>query len=377
MTRIMISAGEASGDLHAGALAREILRQDPGAEVYGMGGDCLRAAGGEVLFDIKDNNFMGFVEVVKHLDKIYALREQFRAVLLNRRPDCLVVIDYPDFNMRIAAMAKARGIPVISFISPSAWAWRKGRAKKVARIVDKVAAIFPFEYDVYKKAGADTEFVGHPLLDIVKPSLTREEAIRLCGKKEGRPLVMIMPGSRNKEIETMLPVMLAAARNLKARDANIDFVLPKAPTIPEKVLRDQLIVAGVQAPIVEGHIYDIMSVADVALATSGTVTLEAAICGLPTIICYKTAPLAYYLVKALINIKHIGLPNIVAGKTVVPELIQDDMTADNMRQEILRLLDADEYRRVRSELARVKERLGEPGAVARVAQMALTMAKEK
>ena len=182
MTRILISAGEASGDIHAAAVTAAIKKIDSSAEVFGMGGDALRNAGGEVLFDIKDHGVMGFVEVLKKLPDLFKLRDDFEKVMDERKPDCLITVDYPGFNMKLAKLAHDKGIPVVSYIAPSAWAWHKSRAKKVAKIVDKVACIFPFEYDVYKEAGAPVEFVGHPLVDIVKPKMSQAEAMAFAGK---------------------------------------------------------------------------------------------------------------------------------------------------------------------------------------------------
>ena len=377
MTKILISAGEASGDMHAGALTKAILTLDPKAQVFGMGGDELRKAGGEVLFDIKDHSVMGFGAVIKKLPQLYKLREDFRKLMMERRPDCLVVIDYPDFNTRISSIAKELGIPILSFISPSAWVWRKGRAKSVAKTVNKVAAIFPFEYDVYKEAGADTVFVGHPLVDIVKRSISDEEARKKAGKQEGHSLVLLLPGSRLKEIESMLPPMLKAVKIIKAKQSGVDFVMPKAGTISEKLLQEYLDKENVQVKIVEGNIYDIMSVADVALATSGTVTLEAALCNLPSVICYKTGAIAVAIVRLLINIKCIGLPNIVAGHKILPELIQEDMTPENMAKEVLHYLEPSEHARIREELKEVQRKLGEPGAVEKVARLTLLLAGDK
>ncbi len=219
MAKILISAGEASGDVHAAAVTAAIKKLDSSAEVFGMGGDALRAAGGEVLFDIKDHGVMGFVEVIRKLPDLFKLRSDFGRVMDERKPDCLVVVDYPGFNMKLAKMAHDKGIPVVSYIAPSAWAWNKGRAKNVAKIVDKVACIFPFEYDVCKEAGAPVEFVGHPLVDIVHPTMTKEEAAALFGKKADEKLVLIMPGSRLMEIEKMLPTLLAGAKLFTKADA--------------------------------------------------------------------------------------------------------------------------------------------------------------
>lgn len=377
MTKIMISAGEASGDVHAAALTKEILKIDPTAQVYGMGGDGLRAAGGEVLFDIKDHGVMGLVEIILKLPSFFRLRSDFAKVMDQRRPDCLVTIDYPGFNMRLAKVARDKGIPVISFIAPSAWAWRKGRAKKVAKLVNKVAAIFPFEYEVYKEAGADTEFMGHPLVDIVKPNLSPAEAAAKAGKHEGRPLVLLLPGSRLQEIQRLLPAMLEAAKLVLKANPEVEFTMPRAGTIPREMLEEEIKRAGVPVNIVEGDNYDVMSVADVALAASGTVTLEAALCRLPSVIVYKTAPLTAFIVRRLLNIADIGLPNIVAGRHILPELLQEDATPENMAIAVLGLLEPEAHAQALKDLDEVKIRLGEKGAVRRVAELTLRVAGDK
>ena len=377
MAKIMISAGEASGDVHAAALTREILKLDPTAQVYGMGGDGLRAAGGEVLFDIKDHGVMGLVEIIRKLPALFRLRSDFAEVMDKRRPDCLVTIDYPGFNMRLAKVARAKGIPVISFIAPSAWAWRKGRAKNVAKLVNKVAAIFPFEYEVYKEAGADVEFMGHPLVDIVQPSLPVAEAVAKAGKHEGRPLVLLLPGSRLQEIQRLLPSMLEAAKIMVKANPALEFVMPRAGTIPRVMLEEEINRAGIHVSITEGNNYDVMGVADVALAASGTVTLEAALCRLPSVIVYKTAPLTAFIVRRLLNIADIGLPNIVAGRHILPELLQEDATPAKMAAEVLHLLEPAAHAQALADLDEVKKRLGEPGAVRRVAELTLRVAGEK
>lgn len=377
MTRILISAGEASGDIHAAAVTAAIKKIDSSAEVFGMGGDALRNAGGEVLFDIKDHGVMGFVEVLKKLPDLFKLRDDFEKVMDERKPDCLITVDYPGFNMKLAKLAHDKGIPVVSYIAPSAWAWHKSRAKKVAKIVDKVACIFPFEYDVYKEAGAHVEFVGHPLVDIVKPSMTKEEAMAFAGKEEGKKLILLMPGSRLMEIEKMLPTLLEAAKIIKKQLPEVSFVMPRAGTIPISLLEEKIQASGLDVKITEGNNYDLFSVADLALATSGTVTLEAALCGLGSVIVYKTNPVTYFIAKLLVNIPHIGLPNIVAAKSVVPELIQNDFTPTKVAQEALALLESERNAKMKEDLAYVKERLGKPGAVGRVAELVLKIAREK
>ena len=377
MTRVMISAGEASGDIHAGAITAALKKLDKNIEVYGMGGELLRNAGGEVIFDIKDHSVMGFVEVIKRLPDIFKLKNDFVKLLKERRPDVFVTIDYPDFNMRIAKIAHDMGIPVLSFIPPSAWVWRKGRAKDVAKITDKVACIFPFEYDVYKEAGAKAEFVGHPLVDIVKPEMTKKEAEEWAGKSAYKKLVLLMPGSRLMEIEKTLPTLLEAAKHIQAQMPEVQFIVPRAGTIPVELIKDKIKASGLEASITEGHNYDLFSIADLALATSGTVTLEAALCDLGCVIVYKASPISFRIAKLVVKIPHIGLPNIVAGKEVLPELLQDDFTPDNVAQHALELLQPERNAKMHEDLAYVRQRLGEAGAVDRVAKLILRMTEAK
>ena len=377
MAKILISAGEASGDIHAAAVTAALKRIDSTTEVFGMGGDELRAAGGEVLFDIKEHGVMGFVEVIKKLPDLFKLRSDFARVMDERKPDCLVVVDYPGFNMKLAKVAHDKGIPVVSYIAPSAWAWNKGRAKNVAKIVDKVACIFPFEYDVYKEAGAPVEFVGHPLLDIVHPAMERAEAEAWVGKEPDRPLVLLMPGSRLMEIEKMLPILLEGAKLLKKQMPQVQFAMPRAGTIPMELLQSKIKASGLEIKITEGHNYDLFSVADLALATSGTVTLEAALCGLPSVIVYRTSALNAFIARRVINIPNIGLPNIVAGRQILPELLQEDFTPAKVANTAMELLAPERRPQLEANLAFMKARLGEPGAVNRVAQLILRIAEEK
>lgn len=377
MTRVFISAGEASGDIHAGAITAALKAMDKNIEVYGMGGELLRNAGGEVIFDIKDHSVMGFVEVVKKLPDIFKLKKAFVKLLQERRPDVFVTIDYPDFNMRIAKIAHSMGIPVLSFIPPSAWVWRRGRAKDVAQITDKVACIFPFEYDVYKEAGAKAEFVGHPLVDIVKPSMTKAEAEAWAGKEADKKLVLLIPGSRSMEIEKTLPTLLEAGKILKNKMPDVQFIVPRAGTIPMSILESKINASGLDVTITEGHNYDLFSIADLALATSGTVTLEAALCDLGSVIVYKASPISFFIAKLVVKIPHIGLPNIVAGKGVLPELLQDDFSPENVAKQAMELLEPERNAQMHKDLAYVRGRLGEAGAVERVAKLILRVIEDK
>lgn len=374
MTKILISAGEASGDLHAGAVTEAIKQLDKDAEVFGMGGDALRKAGGEVLFDIKDHSVMGLLPVIKKLPSIIKLMCDFVRVIDERKPDCLITVDYPGFNMELAKVCQRKGIPVISFIAPSAWAWKKGRAKKVSPFIDVVASIFPFERDVYLEAGATVEFVGHPLLDIVHPSMSREEAEAWAGKKPGHRLVLLMPGSRPKEIKNMLPIFIETAKLIKKKMPDVDFAMPKAKTISKDVLEQSIKASGLEIKLVEGHNYDLFSVADIAVAKSGTVTLEASLCDLGSVIVYKTDPVFYHIAKLVVTIPFISLPNIIANREVLPELIQDDFTPEKTAQKVEELLEPKRNKQMHEDLAEVKARLGEKGAVKRVAELALRIA---
>ena len=240
-----------------------------------------------------------------------------------------------------------------------------------------MAAIFPFEYEVYKAAGADTEFVGHPLVDIVKPHLTQADAWEKAGKQAGRDLILLLPGSRLMEIQKMLPTMLQAAKLILEKRPDTDFTMPRAKTIPLEMLENMVKAAGVPVKIIEGDNYDVMFSADLALATSGTVTLEAALCGLGSVIVYKTSPITAFIARRVINIPDIGLPNIVAGRHILPELLQEDFTPERLQQEALKLLEPERNAQMKKDLAYVKERLGASGAVHRVAELVLRIAEEK
>lgn len=376
MTKVLISAGEASGDLHAAALTRAILQRDPTVQVFGMGGDALAAAGGEVVFNYKDYSVMGFVEVLQSLPRLFGLKKAFRRLMEERKPDVFVTVDYPDFNMRVAKEAKALGIPVFSYIPPSAWAWRRGRAKDVARLATKVACIYPFAAKVYQEAGANVEFVGNPLVDIVQPTLSPQEGEAFIGKRPGHPVVLLLPGSRVKEITGVLPVMLQALPKIREKRPEVDFVLQKAPSIERELLRSILASSAVPVKVVEGRGYDVMAASDAALATSGTVTLEAALCGLPSVICYAASPLSMWIAKRMVYVKYIGLPNILAGREILPELIQEKMTPDHMAASILHFLEPEAASAVREEMRQAVAKLGQPGAVDRTAELILETAKE-
>ena len=379
--KIWLSAGEASGDLHGAALAAELLRQQPGVELVGMGGDAMLAAGVDVRWHIRDNSVMGFWEIITHLPALFRLKADITAAMATEKPDALVIIDYPGFNSRLAKEAQKLGIPVLSFISPAAWAWRPGRAKKTAAIVDQVAAIFPFEYDIYREAGADTVFVGHPLLDVVRPSdrsiVSLREDLNIGPKT---PILLLLPGSRRQEIVHQLELMLTAAVDLQRQIPDLAVLLLQASTIDKTELAPTIERIFPKTKLIQAQgaaVYDMMKVADVAIATSGTVTLEAALCGLPTVIVYRTSPLTAWIARRVLRIAHIGLPNIVADKRIFPELLQEDVTVENIARHAAELFEPQRREIVLADLRVVRDKLGEPGAVGRVAQLAIRLAQKK
>lgn len=378
MTKIMISVGEASGDLHGAALAQAIKRMAPDAELFGLGGQAMAAAGVEIVYDITDLGVMGLVEIVGNIPKLYRLRSTLSQIMDQRRPDALVVIDYFGFNLRLARTAKAKGIPVIYYIAPKIWAWGRGRARQVAAAADKVAAIFPFEVEMYQQAGADVTFVGHPLLDIARPTMARDEACRYFSADPGRPIVLLMPGSRRQEICSLLPVMLAAAEKIQEKQPDCQFFLPVASTISRQMVQNSISKAKIGVVLTTDHTYDLMSIADVAVAASGTATLETALLGTPTVIVYKVATLTYLAAKILVKIPFIGLPNIIAGRRIFPELLQDEATPDTVAAAALRFLQDTAARAAAlADLEDMRSRLGGGGALERTAGAVLALCGKK
>ena len=312
--KIMFSAGEPSGDLHGESLAKAILTQDPAIQLVGFGGEKMAAAGIRLCADMKEYSVMGVWEVIKNLRKIFELLDKLTEFMRQEKPDLLVLIDYPDFNWRLAKRAKAMGIPVFSYIPPSAWAWRKGRARKCGAIADELAAIFPFELPVYEAAGANISFNGNPLLDTVKPSMSQEEARQFFKVTPGASPVVLLPGSRKHEITQLLPPMLAAAELLQKDNNRLEFYLPVAPGISRQLIEAIVSRYNVDIHYTQDNTYDLMNIGLFALATSGTVVMEAAIMGLPCVCLYRMAALSYAIGKLLVDIDFFTLPNILAGR---------------------------------------------------------------
>ncbi|MBI4548356.1 MAG: lipid-A-disaccharide synthase [Ignavibacteriae bacterium] len=371
--RIMVIAGEASGDLHGAGVVRELKRRDSDCDIYGIGGDKMQAAGMELIYHVRELSVMGFWEIVQHLPLLHSVERTLTVLLKARKPDVLLLVDYPGFNLRFAHVARTLGINIVYYISPQVWAWNPGRARKMKGLVDKMLVVFPFEVDFYKTQGIDVEFVGHPLLEVLNEPQDRQAFCKRYGFEDNKPIVGLFPGSRQQEIERIFPAMLGAARILQAqRGAQVavgvsslfDFDFIKS------FIRDDFSVQ-----LIQHSTYDVMKNSDIALVTSGTATLETAYYQTPMIVVYKTSWLTYLLARSLIRIKHIGLVNIVAGKQLVPELLQRRVNPQQLADEALRLLCDDGLRRQMSNnLSIIREKLGSSGASVRVAETILSFA---
>ena len=367
--KIMMSAGEVSGDLHGERLARAVLEQAPDTELIGFGGARMERAGVKLFRNFADYNVMGVWEVIKNLRRILRLLDDLTAYMEEERPDLLVLIDYPDFNWRLAKRAKKLGIPVFSYIPPSAWAWRKGRAKKCAALADTFVAIFPHELPVYEAAGANISFLGNPLVDTVKAEIPEAEARAFFG---------IAPGSRRQEIEMLLPAMLEAAKLLAAKRPGTKFFLPVAAASYEPLIEQLVAEHDVSVRLTHENRYALMGLADVAAAASGTVVMEAALMGLPCVSLYRLAPLNYMIGRALVHVDHFTLPNILLGETIQPELLQDEVEPQRIAAELSRLYRGEGLRdETCAKLREACRRLGPPGAAGRVAAKILEAAHDK
>ncbi|KAF0220707.1 MAG: lipid-A-disaccharide [Geobacteraceae bacterium] len=374
--RIMIVAGEASGDLHGANLVKEALKAAPHLSFFGIGGPRMREAGVETLVDASEMAVVGLVEVVAHFDVIFHAYTTLKRIIRNDPPDLLILIDYPDFNLRLAKLAKSAGIKVLYYISPQVWAWRVGRVKKIGRVVDRMAVVFPFEVPFYEGKGVSVTFVGHPLVDTVRPTMTRAEALAGFGLDPAVKTVGLFPGSRKSEIRNLLTTILDAAGLLKERFRDLQFILPLASSLKMSDIVPYIEASGLHVKVVEGEPYDVMQVCDAIITVSGTVTLEIALMQAPMVIIYRVSPLTYAVGKRLVKVEHAGLCNIVAGERVVKELIQHDAEPGKIAEEIARILnDADYAAAMKKKLGMVKERLGHGGCSEKVAQLALEMLK--
>lgn len=372
MRQVLVCCGEASGDLLAGGVVRSIRRLDPDARVVGLGGDHCRAAGMETLWDVRALSVMGIAEVLPKLRSILALMDDVVAYARKTKPDVALLVDAPDFNLRLAKRLKKAGVRVVSYVSPTVWAWRQGRVKTIARYVDSQCCILPFEEPWYRARGVQATFVGHPLLEMqptqdVVSSLRRE----LLAGSPG-PLLAVLPGSRRHEVDQLLPAMLGAARLLGKQFPHLEVAVPVAPTIQRKLIDRHCTEAGFAPKLIDGRARELLGAADAALVASGTATLEATLAQAPSVVAYRVSLLTELIFRLFVRTRFIALPNLLAGEAIVPEILQTAVTPETLAERVAPLLrDTPERREMVNRLSQVRASLGEPGASTRVASIVL------
>jgi len=372
--RIVIVAGEASGDLHAAQVVRELRRRAPSLTIEGIGGDRLREAGVRLHAHYGELAVVGLSEVASRLPALVGAYRRMRRALLQRRPDLLILVDFPDFNLLLARQARRHRIPVLYFIGPQVWAWRTGRVRSLARLVDRLVVILPFEQAFYRQWGVEATYVGHPLLDRLWSPPSMEVARSRLRLDAGATVLGLLPGSRRSEVARHLPLFLAATARLLADRPDLRAIVAAADGIPLDSIGSHLGQSAAPARIVQGRTHEVIAASDAILVASGTATLEAAIIGTPMVIVYRLAWVSWLAGRLLVRVPFIGLPNLVAGKSVAPELIQAQATPDRIAAALRRLLESPEQRqRMRDQLRAVRERLGPPGAAGRTAEIVLEL----
>jgi lipid-A-disaccharide synthase len=372
--RVLVSCGEASGDLYAAALTRELRVLDPAITVTGLGSEGLRAAGAALIGDYRRLTVTGLAEALKVLPRSYAMYRRLIAAARATRPDVFVAIDFPDFNFRLAAAMRDLGVPVVYYISPQLWAWRAGRMKMMQRIASHVLVIFPFEEPLYRKAGVPVTFVGHPLLELTGAPVDRHAFLRELGLRTEAQTVALLPGSRPNEVRELLPTLVEAAARIRTARPDTQFVVARAPNLDGELFAP---VGGSSVPVavVEGRTDAVLASADVAITASGTATVQAAIHDCPMVIVYRLSPLTYRLGKPFVKVDTYGMVNLIAGRTVAPELIQERFTAEAVASHALALLtDPATYATAKQGLKEVRAKLGTPGASRRAAEAVLAVA---
>jgi len=371
---VLIVAGEASGDLHGANLVRAMKRLDPGVNIQGIGGKKMEEAGVDIMIPSSEMAVVGFVEVFARLNSIIRANLKLKSHLKNSRPDLLILIDYPDFNINLARTANRYKIPVLYYISPQVWAWRRGRIKKIARRVDRMAVILPFEEELYHKTGMEVEYVGHPILDSIPQNQDQDVVSRDMGLKDGHPIVGLLPGSRNQEIKNLLPLMIKSVEIMSSRYNDLRCVLPMASTVSPDLVQAAISQSTVEIRISREDIFRTLSVCDVALVESGTATLETAIAEVPMVIVYRFSLLSFWISKMVVKVPYVGLVNLVAGEEIVPELIQDEITPQFLADKALAIIENDRKKEEMIEKLRmVKGNLGRGGASERTAGIAMEM----
>ena len=373
----MIVAGEASGDMYGARVVEEAHRLDSSVRFFGIGGTAMRRAGVETLVDSKDMAVVGLFEIISHLGVIARAFKLLKAGILDDKPDLLILIDYPGFNLRLAAVAKKAGVKVLYYITPQVWAWHSSRAKKIASLVDHAAVILPFEAPFFEREGLPVTFVGHPLLEMAVPSMSKAAAQNEFGLDSKRRTIGLFPGSRIKEIKLLLPDMIKAAELLKERFSDLQFLLPLASSVDRELVDEKIAGTGVEITVVAGKNYDVMQCCDAIIAASGTVTMEIALFGVPMVIVYRTSPFTFAIGSRLVKVDHVGICNIVAGERIVPELLQNDAEPLKIADELSRMLVDSQYAEgIRRKLRRVRSLLGDSGASERVARLAIDIMEQ-
>ena len=366
--KLFIIAGEPSADLHGSRLIKAILDKSPDTKFIGMGGELMRRAGCELFYDIKNISVVGFTEAIKKLPLYKKIFKELSEKLVLEKPNAVILIDYPGFNLNFAKEAKKRNIPVIYYISPQIWAWNKGRIKTIKNVVDKMLVLFEFEKDLYKQHGIDVVFVGHPLIESVKTSMSKEQTIKILKLDPAKKTIALLPGSRETEVKKVLPIMLKTAEIL-GTSQQFQFILIKSPIVDKPVYDKLMKNTPLWIKIVDENRHDAVNMSDFALVASGTATLETAILGVPMALVYKVSFLTYLLAKMLIKIPYIGLVNVVAGSKVIPEFVQFSATPKKIAAECQNILQSPaKLSQIKLDLARVKASLGSPGASAAAAQ---------
>lgn len=365
-----IIAGEASGDLHASNLMKSLKKKDPEAEFRFWGGDLMQAQGGTLVKHIRDLAFMGFWEVLKNLKTIMRNIKLCKDDILAYKPDCLILVDYPGFNLRIAEFAKTIDLPVMYYISPQVWAWKEGRVKKIKKVVDHMFVILPFEKDFFKKHDYEVDFVGHPLLDAISQrDHQTDDTLRAELGIGSKPVVAVLPGSRKQEITKMLATMT----QMESRFPDYQFILAGAPSQPDSFYEE--ILGDSRMKMVSNRTYDLLSISEAALVTSGTATLETALFDVPEVVCYRSSALSYYIGRLLVKVKFISLVNLIMDRTVVTELIQNDFNPDRLELELIRILNTEHRQQLLDDYQLLKEKLGGGGASDKTADLILKYLK--
>ena len=372
--KIMIIAGESSGDFHASSLIQALKKINPDIEICGIGAEKMRQAGAKLYFDISELSIIGFTDVLKNLKQIKHVFNNLLKEIDQKHPEAVVLVDYPGFNLKLAQEVKKRGIPVIYYISPQIWAWWRGRIKTIKRFVDKMIVIFKFEEDLYKNYGIDVSFVGHPLLDIAHPRIAREEFLSTLGVPSSAKVIGLAPGSRRMEVERILPILLETAKAIKQKLPEVQFLLLKAPSLGYNSFDSKINQYNLPIRLCENQTYDFLNACDFVLVASGTATLETAIMQKPMVIVYKVSFLNWLIARLLIRLPFIGLVNVVAQELIVPEFVQYRAKPSLIAKAALEILgNQDKLAKIKAKLEKVHKSLGTAGASTRAAQIILKL----